>query len=89
MVGSRPEQASQTVVFSFGAHNWKCALPVRLEKSLNTNKFAICEVQSHFVRKRVMRRQDPHVRQVENSCVAELEHLLEPGRQDWDSFIYI
>ena len=32
----------------------------------------------------------PHARQMENNSVAALTAgLLEPGRQDWDSFIYI
>ena len=31
VVGIRPEQASQTLVFSFCAHNRKCTLSVRLE----------------------------------------------------------
>ena len=65
-----------------------------LKYSLNTNKVAICELQSYFVRKHVIRRQENsffcYVRQVANSCVAELTaELLEPGRQDWYSFIYM
>ena len=33
---------------------------------------------------------DPYARQVANNCVAELTAgLLEPGKQDWDSFICI
>ena len=66
-----------------------------LRKSLSTNKVAIGEVQKHCVRKRVIRRQKSfycyhHTRQMKNNCVAEpTTRLLEPGRQDCDSFVYI
>ena len=39
VVGTWPEQASQTLVFSFCAHNLTCTLPARLERALTSTKW--------------------------------------------------
>ena len=57
VVGIRREQASQTLVFSFCSQpEVYAAFPLRY--SFNTNKVAFCELQSHLVRKRVIRGQE-------------------------------
>ena len=97
VVGIRSEQASQIFGVQFRCSQPEVYAVCPLKYSLNTNKVAICERQSHFVRKRVIRRQensfycDPHARQVANSCVAELTAgLLNPAdKTGWDSFAYI
>ena len=94
VVGIRPEQASQAwcsvSVFTTGVY---AACP--LWKSLNTKWLfvkskVIVGVNVLYGGKDIFFYCDPHARQMENNCVAELTAgLLEPSRQDWDSFIYI
>ena len=95
VVGIRPEQASQTLVFSFCAHNRKGTLPFRLDTASTPTKWlfnfkAILCVNVWYGVKKNSFYCDPHARQVANNCLVELTAgLLDPGREDWDSFIYI
>ena len=96
VVGVKPEQASQTQVFSCCVHNRKGTQPVRLDAALTPTKWlyvsfkAILCVNVWYGDKKNIFYCDPHARQVANSFVAELTAgLLEPGRQGWDFFIYV
>ena len=89
VVRIRPEKASQTLVFSFCAHNRKGTLHVRLDTAYTPTKWlsvtfkAILCLNVWYGDKKTIFYCDPHARQVANSCVAEITAgLLEPGRQD-------